>query len=67
MNRASYIRLQERYGGRFIAQRDGKVVAHGATYRSLIKSLGKKRLKREGLVFSYINPKHAVCIYYVSS
>ena len=67
MNHASYMRLQNRYGGRFIAQRDGKVEASGPTYQALINAIKKKRLKRQGLVFSYIHPKHAVCIYYISS
>jgi len=66
MSRPSYIHLQERYGGRFIAQRNSKVVASGPTYRTLIQALEKKRLKRQGLVFSYIHPKNAVCIYCVS-
>lgn len=63
----SYIQLQEKYGGKFIAKSNGQVVASGSTYKSLINKIVKKHLKRNKLTFAYIHPKGAICVYRVSS
>lgn len=67
MKTLSYIQLQERYGGKFIARSNGQVVASGPTYKSLISKIAQKHLKRDNLTFAYIHPKGAICVYRVSS
>lgn len=59
----SYATLQRRYGGTFIARRNGKVLASGTTYRTLLKTIRKRRLDRQQLIVGYVPPKDAICIY----
>ena len=59
----SYGPLQRRYGGKFIARENGKVLASGGTYRQLLQAIAKRRLKRERLIVGYVPPKDAICIY----
>ena len=59
----SYAKLQRRYGGKFIARQDGKVLASGATYRELLRAIRKHQLNRQALIIGYVSPKDAVCIY----
>ena len=59
----SYAKLQRRYGGKFIAREDGKVLASGATYPQLLKDIRKRRLNRQALIVGYVPPKKAICIY----
>ena len=59
----SYAKLQRRYGGRFIARQDGKVLASGATYRGLLRVIRRRQLNRQALIIGYVSPKDAVCIY----
>ena len=59
----SYGNLQRRYGGKFIARQDGKVLASGTTYRQLLRALSKRRLNRQQLIVGYVPPKDAICIY----
>ena len=59
----SYASLQRRYGGTFIARQNGKVLASGATYRTLLKTIRKRRLTRQQLIVGYVPPKNAICIY----
>lgn len=63
----SYIQLQEKYGGKFIAKSNGHVAVFAQTYKSLIAKINKKHLKRASLTFAYIHPKGAICVYRVSS
>ena len=67
MKTLSYIQLQEKYGGKFIARSNGQVLAWGATYKSLITKIVRRHLKRNILTFAYIHPKGAICVYRVSS
>ena len=59
----SYAKLQRRYGGRFIARQDGKVLASGVTYRELLRAIQRRQLNRQALIIGYVSPKDAVCIY----
>ena len=59
----SYAKLQRRYGGKFIAREDGKVLASGDTYRKLLQAIRKRRLNRQELIVGYVPPKKAICIY----
>jgi len=59
----SYAKLQRRYGGKFVARQDGKVLASGATYRELLHALTKRRLNRRRVSVGYVPPKGAICIY----
>ena len=59
----SYAKLQRRYGGRFIARQDGKVLASGVTYRELLRAIQRRQLNRHALIIGYVSPKDAVCIY----
>lgn len=59
----SYAKLQRRYGGKFIAREDGRVLASGLTYRQLLQAIHKRHLKRSRLIVGYVPPKNAICIY----
>jgi hypothetical protein len=67
MKLLSYIQLQEKYGGKFIAKSNGEVAAFASTYKSLIVKITKKHLNRINLTFAYIHPKGAICVYSISS
>jgi hypothetical protein len=57
-----YVRFQRRYGGKFIARKDGRVLASGDTYAEILKTIRKRGLNRQVLVVGYVPPK-AICIY----
>ena len=59
----SYAKLQRRYGGKFVARENGKVLASGDTYRGLLQAIRKRRLNRQTLIVGYVPPKKAICIY----
>ena len=63
MKAISYAKLQRRYGGKFIAREDGKVLVSGTTYRQLLQAIRKHRLNRQRLIVGYVPPKDAICIY----
>lgn len=67
MKSLSYVQLQEKYSGKFIAKSNGHVVASGPTYKSLINKIAKKHLERNKLTFAYIHPNGAICVYKISS
>lgn len=55
--------LQEKYGGQFVACRDGEVVAAGKTYRELLAALQHTAPDRAQLTFEYIEPIDALRAY----
>lgn len=63
MKTISYAKLQRRYGGKFIAREDGRVLASGVTYRQLLQAIRQRRLKRDQVIVGYVPPKDAICIY----
>ena len=66
MEPKAYIQLQEQYGGKFVAIRNGQVVAIGNTHKELVDSIKKNMIERKNLNFEYIERKDAVCIYRIS-
>lgn len=64
MKRISYLKLQEKYGGEFIAARKSRIVAHAKTMEALFR-----RLKKRGISYGpairigRVHPSDAVCIY----
>ena len=51
------VRLQEEYGGRFVAVRNGEVVASGETDAELVRTVDEKGLDGDDLVFEYVRAK----------
>ena len=52
-----HARLQEEYGGRFVAVRGGEVVASGRTDAELVRIVEEKGLDGDDLVFEYVRAK----------
>ncbi len=64
MQPISYAKLQQKYSNKFIAQRDGHVVATGRTLRQLFIQLSKKKIPYDRrIVIGHVPPEGAVCIY----
>ena len=63
MKPVSYIKLQRRYGGKFVARHNGRVLASETTYRKLLQLVRKRHLNRQKLIVGYIPPQGTVCIY----
>lgn len=59
----SYPDLQGKYGGQFVAFRDGEVVASGKTYRELLEAVRHAGLDRAKLTFEHIEPADALRVY----
>ncbi len=59
----SYPELQEKYGGQFVALREGKVVAAGKTYRELLEAVQHAGLDRTELTFEHVEPADALRAY----
>ena len=53
----SYAKVQEKYGGEYIARRDDKVLVHAKTYPLLVKRLTKEKLDRSKLTIGMVPPK----------
>lgn len=62
----AYATLQRHYGGKFIARKNGKVLASGTTYQQLLQAIRKQQLNRRRVIVGYVPPKGAICIYYGS-
>ena len=62
MKTQSYIQLQKRYGGRFVATYHGRVIASAKTSKTLFEKI-KRYLGDASLFIQYIAPQRAVCIY----
>ncbi|MFH1562049.1 MAG: DUF5678 domain-containing protein [Nitrospirota bacterium] len=63
MTSETYIQLQEKYGGNFIARVEDQVVATGTTSKEMIEEVTRKNVDQSNLVFEYIEPKGTICVY----
>ena len=59
----SYPELQEKYGGQFVAPREGRVVAAAKTYRELLEAVQHAGLDPTELIFEHIEPADALRAY----
>ena len=58
-----YARLQDEYGGKFVATRNGEVVASGDTNAEMLRELKEKGLDGEGLVFEFVEAKDIIYVF----
>ena len=58
----AYVQLQKRYGGKFVASRQGRVIATAPTSKDLVRKI-TRYLGDPTLLIQYIAPRRAVCIY----
>ena len=59
-----YQKVQEKYGGEFVALKKSRVVAHAKTMAGLFEELEKKRVPYGPAIrISRVHPPDAVCIY----
>ena len=58
-----YARLQETYGGKFVATRDGEVVASGNTNAEMLRELKEKGLHGAGVTFRFVEAKDKVYVF----
>ncbi len=54
------VKLQEEYGGRFIATRDGEVVASAERHDELVRALQAAGVDAREVVFEYVRPKDEI-------
>ena len=66
MKTISYAKLQEKYGGQFVALYKGRVIAKSRTSKRLFERIAAK-LGDPHLLIQHIDPKDAVCVYRISS
>ncbi len=65
MKETHYQKLQEKYGGMFVASKKagGKVVAAGKTAGELFRKMKKKGIYEKPHAFEYIEPKDVLCVF----
>ena len=63
MKTKDYIQLQEKYSVIFIATMNEQVVAVAKTHKELTRAITEKKLKRKDIIYEYIEPKGAICVY----
>ena len=57
-----YARLQEEYGGKFVATRGGEVVASGDTAAEMLGELKENGLDGENVAFQFVEAKDIVYV-----
>ena len=57
MTNEEYAAILEEYGGKFVAERDGKVLASADTHGELVRTLKEKGLYEEEFVYRFVPPK----------
>lgn len=65
MKKTKYQKLQEKYGGMFVASSKigGRVVASGKTAGGLFREMKKKGIYNKIHAFEYIAPKNVLCAF----
>ena len=60
MSEVDYVELQQGYGRRYVATRDGHVIASAETYDELSQRLEEARAEWAGLTIEYVEPPDTV-------
>jgi predicted GNAT family acetyltransferase len=63
MAEIEYSELQRLHGGRYVAQRDGEVIASAGTYDELSQQLEKATVDWTEVLIEYVEPADVVCVY----
>ena len=63
MAELDYAQLQQQYGGRYVARRDGEVIANAETYDELSEQLEATAVEWGKLIIEYVEPPQIVCVY----
>ena len=58
-----YARLQDAYGGKFVATRNGEVVASGDTAAEMLRELKEKEIAPEDVAFQFVEAKDTIYIF----
>lgn len=57
------LKLQERYGGQYVACRDGQVIANAPTYDELSDHLDALGAEGDDLIIEYVEPVASIRVY----
>ena len=63
MAELEYALLQQQYGGRYVARRDGDVIASAETYDELSEQLEGAAEEWGEPIIEYVEPPQIVCVY----
>jgi hypothetical protein len=63
MTEVDYASLQERYGGRYVARRNGEVIASAETYNELSDQLEEAAVQWAELIIEYVEPRDSIRVY----
>jgi hypothetical protein len=63
MPEIDYAELQRLYGGRYVAQRGGQVIASAETYDDLSRQLESAAVDWGEILIEYVEPADVVCVY----
>lgn len=63
MVEVDYAQIQQLYGGRYVARREGEVVASADTYDQLVDQLDRAAVDSVDLIIEYVEPADVVCVY----
>lgn len=58
-----YVQLQQRYGGCFVARRDGGIITSAETYDELSEQLEEGAVEWDDLIIEYVEPGDVVSVY----
>ena len=62
MSEIDYMTLQEHYGGKYVATRDGEVIASAETYDELSNQLERLDMDLDGVVIGYSVPADVILV-----
>lgn len=58
-----YARLQEEYGGKYVATLGDEVIASAEKYSELARALAERGGHTGDVVVEYVRPKGRICVY----